>query len=137
MTFIPPRASVKSISQIAFRLQHLVRQNRDTAALNFPVLAIARYLGIHRDTLYAAAGGEPVSRLVQMLLTRFLRRVDLGEIKAEKIGGRWKIVAVESPTPRLMLRVDLGLGAAGPRLSAESHQPTPTMPSFSKLLLGR
>ena len=112
-------------------------ENHDSAALNLPVMAIARYLGIHRTTIYAAAGGEPVSRLVQMLLTRFLRRVELGEVQAEKINGRWKIVVVEHPAPRLLLRVDLGLGHAGPRLSAEARQPSPSMPNFKLLLVGR
>ena len=112
-------------------------QNHNAAALNFPVMAIARYLELHRDTIYAAAGGEPVSRYVQILLGRFLLRAELGEVKAEKINGRWEIAAVENPVPRLLLRVNLDLGGAGPRLSAEVRQPSPSMPDFKKLLLGQ
>ena len=127
-----------SLAEIAIRLQRLMGQNHDAAGLKFPIVAIARFLGIHRDSLYSAgANCEPVSRHMQMLLSRFLRRVELGELQAERINGRWEIVAVENPAPRLMLRVDLGLGGAGPRLSAEANQPSPSMPHFKKLLLGR
>lgn len=135
VTFIPPRASVMSLTEIARRLRRLIGQNYEAPASNFPVMAIARYLELHRDTIYAAAGGQPVSRYVQILLGRFLRRVELGEVKAQRINGRWEIVAVENPRPHLMLRVDLGLGGAGPRLSAEANQPSPSMPDFKKLLV--
>ena len=126
------------LSVIAQKLRHLMGKNRcDSAALKLPVAAIARYLGLHRDTLYAAASGDPMGPMVQMLLSRFLRRVELGELKTERVRGQWEIVAVANPAPPLMLRVDLNLGGGGPKLTGQVPKPSPVMPSFSKLLLGR
>lgn len=131
-----------SLFVIAQKLRKLQRRNRagsDSAHLNLPVVAIARYLGLERSTIYAAGNGAPVTRLVQMQLSRFLRRVERGELEARRRPtGEYEIVEVENPKPPpLNLRVELNLGGAGPRLSGEARQPSPTMPRFSKLLLGR
>lgn len=131
------RPSVMSLPQIAYKLQYLMRQNRsDSASLNLPVVAIARYLGLERTTIYAAANGESVSRLVQMQLSRFLRRAERGELEARRRPtGEYEIVEVENPKPPpLTLRVELNLGGIGPRLDRRVPQQTPaTMLDFKKL----
>ena len=130
----PPRADVPPLSVIAQKLQHMQRLNRrDAASGSFPFVAIARYLGLHRDTVYAAASGEAIGPMVQMLLSRFLRRIELGELRAERVKGQWEVVVVENPKLPLMLRVDFGLGGSGPKLMGRTPQPSPIMPSFSKL----
>lgn len=123
---------VFSLSEIASRLKAIMRQPASPS--NPPIAAIARHLGIHRDTLYAVASGEKMGRHLQMLVSRFLRQLEGGELEGKQGDlGRWSIVRVENPLPRLILRVDV-TGKAGPVLTVRRYQAAERLPEFKKLL---
>jgi hypothetical protein len=130
---------VMSFGEIAGRLQQLMQQNCGVARPDKPpIAAIARYLDIHRDTLYSIARGEAVGRMLQLLLSRFLLQLEAGELEGKKQRtGEWEICVVKNPSPRHLLRINLNLGGQGPTLDRSRPQHVPKMPVFAALFSGR
>lgn len=128
------RSEIFTMPELAARLHRMMKQNAMNADY-VPFSAIARYVDIHRDTIYEAAKGRTVNRHTHMLLSDFLIRLEVGELEARQtsIQGRYEIFYVENPKPRLWLRVDLTHGASGLRFTDSPYQPPRRMPSFASV----
>jgi len=131
---IPARPETMPIREIAGRLTRLMKQNASDADYT-PFAAIARHIGVHRDTVYEAAKGVTVNHYTQILLSRFLISLDAGELEARQVesNGRYEIINVENPKPRLRMRVDINLKAGTMQLINSPYQPQPKLPNFASL----
>lgn len=112
----------------------MMRRNASDADY-VPIAAIARYIGVHRDTIYEAAKGVAVERSTQIRLSHLLIRHEAGELEVRQADkrGLHEIYHVANPKPRLRFRVALNFDGTGHRITALPYQPPPRFPSFASV----
>jgi hypothetical protein len=83
-----------------FRYENRYRKGRDRV----PLKVVAEFVGINRDTLYAAIDGGRISEVTRSRLTWVINAIEQGRLRFKRRGQTWHLDYTDKPTPPVSLQ---------------------------------
>jgi hypothetical protein len=82
------------------RYERRYRKGRDRV----PLKVVAEFVGLHRDTLYEAIKGAPISQVTRGRLTWVIPAVEQGRLRFKRRGQTWHLDYQDKPMPPVPLQ---------------------------------